>query len=267
LAGRLLDSANDKGYWNSTADTGLALFALGEYFKASNTEFASNVDFDLTTSSGKETLNSGQFGISRDISAEELLNPEGIKIDAPGKNMLSYSFEYSYPDEAERTEAVNKGFTVEKFFENLDGSKEFRVGDLVKATVEFEDNFERKGYYYGTMLSHLAVEDPIPAGFIAINPNLKNETLPSDADTENEEYYCDWAFGAYTFYADHRELRNDRLLAFKNRMWSGRFRIVYYLRAVCEGTFKMKPTQVGLMYNPEYYGMSVPKTVTVLPAQ
>ncbi|OGK04721.1 MAG: hypothetical protein A2W80_05460, partial [Candidatus Riflebacteria bacterium GWC2_50_8] len=267
LAGRLLDSANDKGYWNSTADTGLALFALGEYFKASNTEFASNVDFDLTTSSGKETLNSGQFGISRDISAEELLNPEGIKIDAPGKNMLSYSFEYSYPDEAERTEAVNKGFKVEKFFENLNGSKEFRVGDLVKATVEFEDNVERKGYYYGTMLSHLAVEDPIPAGFIAINPNLKNETLPSDADTDNEEYYCDWAFGAYTFYADHRELRNDRLLAFKNRMWSGRFRIVYYLRAVCEGTFKMKPTQVGLMYNPEYYGMSVPKTVTVLPAQ
>ena len=266
LSGRLLSSLNSSGYWHSTADTGIALFALAEYFQANDTEFATNVDFELTTATGKETINSGQFGVSREISSAELLSSAGIKITGPDKNMLSYSLEYSYPDEMDRTETVNEGFTVEKTFENLNGNKEFRVGDLVKATVEFEDNFRSEGYY-GTLLSHLAVEDPIPAGFIAINPNLKNDTIPSEADSANEEYYCDWAFGAYTFYADHRELRNDRLLAFKNRLWSGRFRLVYYLRAVCEGTFKMKPTQVGLMYNPEYYGMSVPKTITVLPAQ
>jgi hypothetical protein len=266
LSGRLLNSLSESGYWNSTADTGLALFSLAEYFKSRNTEFASNVDFELTTADGTETLNSGQFGISREISQESLLSPDGITIKAPGKIMLSYSFEYSYPDETDRTEAVNKGFSIEKKFENLSGSKEIRVGDIIKATVEFEDDFGKENRY-GAYLSHLAIEDPIPAGFIAINPNLKNDAIPSDADMDNEEYYCDWAFGAYTFYADHRELRNDRLLAFKNRSWSGRFRLVYYLRAVCEGTFKMKPSQVGLMYNPEYYGMSVPKTITVLPAQ
>ncbi|MBU1109147.1 MAG: hypothetical protein KKB51_20890 [Candidatus Riflebacteria bacterium] len=266
LSGRLLNSLNDSGYWHSTADTGIALFALAEYFKANDTEFATNVDFDLTTAKGKETINSGQFGIMREISSEELLSSDGIKIAGPTKNMLSYSLEYSYPDETDRTESVNKGFSVEKTFENLNGNKEFHVGDLVKATVEFEDHFRKDGYY-GTMLNHLAVEDPIPAGFIAINPSLKNDSIPSEADSANEEYYCDWNFGAYSFYADHRELRNDRLLAFKNRLWSGRFRIVYYLRAICEGNFKMKPTQVSLMYNPEYYGMSVPKTITVLPAQ
>jgi len=266
LSGRLLNSLGENGYWSSTADTGLALYALAEYFKSRNTEFASNVDFVLITAAGKESLNSGQFGVTREISNELLLNPEGITIEGPGKIMLSYSLEYSYPDETDRTEAVNKGFSIEKKFENLSGSEEIRVGDIIKATVEFEDDFG-KGTWFGTRLNHLAIEDPIPAGFIAINPNLKNDTIPSDADKENEEYYCDWSFGAYTFYADHRELRNDRLLAFKDRAWAGRFRLVYYLRAVCEGTFKMKPSQIGLMYNPEYYGMSIPKTITVLPAQ
>ncbi|KAF1081339.1 MAG: hypothetical protein GQF41_2145 [Candidatus Rifleibacterium amylolyticum] len=266
LSGRLLNSLGNNGYWNSTADTGLALFALAEYFKSRNTEFANNVDFVLITADGKETLNSGQFGITREISKEVLLSPEGITIEGPGKILLSYSLEYSYPDETERTEAVNKGFSIEKKFENLSGSKDIRVGDIIKATVEFEDDFGKETWY-GARLNHLAVEDPIPAGFIAINPDLKNDNIPSDADMANEEYYCDWEFGAYTFYADHRELRNDRLLAFKDRAWSGRFRLVYYLRAVCEGTFKMKPSQIGLMYNPEYYGMSVPQTITVLPAQ
>lgn len=266
MAGKLLDSLSEKGYWSSTADTGITLFALSEYFKTRQTEFADEAEFVLVTAEGRETLNSGKFGYSRELSRKELLSPEGVIIESPGKALLSYSLEYNYPDELERTEAVNHGFSVEKTFENLSGSKEIRVGDIVKATVEFEDNLEGPKRYWAHF-THLALEDPIPAGFIAINPNLKNEALPASADLENEEYYCDWSFGAYTFYADHRELRNDRLLAFKNHLWSGRFRLVYYLRAVCEGTFKMKPTQVSLMYNPEYYGMSLPKTISVLPAQ
>ncbi|NCB40037.1 MAG: hypothetical protein EOM80_14830, partial [Erysipelotrichia bacterium] len=265
IAGALLNSLKDKGYWNSTADTGLALFALSEYFAATAPSLAEEATVTLTTSVGSRPLDTGKNGITIELEPAELLATSGIKLETPGKTMLNWSLEYSYPDLASRSESVNKGFSVEKRIENLNGNKEIRVGDLLKVTVEFEDQFRKEGDY--VTLSYFVLEDPVPAGFTAINSALKNDSLPPEAEKEDEEYYCDWNDGAYTFYPDHKELRNDRLLAFKNRMWSGRFKIVYYLRAICEGTFKMKPTQAALMYNPEISGMSLPQTIKVLPAE
>jgi uncharacterized protein YfaS (alpha-2-macroglobulin family) len=136
------------------------------------------------------------------------------------------------------------------------------VGDLVKVTIEFEDKFRNEDQY--AVMEYLAIEDPIPAGFIPVNSSLKNDSLPPSA-LENEEAYCGWRSGAYRFYANHQEFHNDRLLAFKNRFWSGRFRLEYYLRAVCEGDFKMKPTKISLMYNPEFYGLSSTARIKIIP--
>lgn len=265
FSGQLLSSLKADGYWNSTADTGLALFALSEYFQAKKASIAEESSFTLVTSSGEKSLNTGKNGIVIDLSTAELNAKDGFKIKAPGKTLINWSLEYSYPDIASRSEAVNNGFTVEKTFENISGNKEIRIGDLIKVTVEFEDKFHKDGSY--AQLSYLALEDPIPAGFTAINSALKNDSLPPEASSEDDEYYCDYDSGAYSFYPDHKEFRNDRILAFKNRLWSGRFRLVYYLRAICEGNFTMKPTQVSLMYSPEISGMTVPKTINVLPAQ
>jgi uncharacterized protein YfaS (alpha-2-macroglobulin family) len=265
FSGQLLAGLKDNGYWNSTADTGMALFALSEYFKARRPEGTGEAGFKLITSAGEKPMNTGKFGIAAELSPEEIMNSNGIKIVGNGKEMINWSLEYSFPDIASRSESVDKGFSIEKTFVNMNGNKEFRVGDIIKGTLEFEDHFNKAGTY--AVLSHIALEDPIPAGFTAINSALKNDSLPPEADKQDEEYYCDWTNGAYSFYPDHREFRNDRLLAFKNRAWSGRFRLVYYLRAICEGTFIMKPSQISLMYNPEIIGMTVPQTITVQPAQ
>ncbi len=265
FAGRLLATLSDKGYWNSTADTGIALFALSEYFSKMKPGNEAELEINLTTSTGTRQVKIDRNGQAIDLTAAELLSPDGVKLVSSGNSLISYSFEYSYPDLASRSEAVNNGFAVEKTFENLNGKKEFRIGDLVKVTVTFEDQIRKDGHW--AYFSNLALEDPIPAGFTPINSSLKNDALPSDSTGEDEEYYCDYVDGAYTFYANHQEMRKDRLLAFRNHFWSGRFKLVYYLRAICEGSFKMKPTQVSLMYNPEIIGMSVPATVTVLPSE
>lgn len=263
FSGQLLASLKARGSWNSTADTGLALFALAEYFQTKNATIVQETDFNLVTAAGEKALNTGKYGLTIDLSPAELLAKEGIKITAPGKTLVNWSLEYSYPDLAMRTEPVDEGFTVEKTFENINGNKDIRIGDIIKVTLEFEDNFHKNGI--DAQLSYLALEDPIPAGFTAINSALKNDALPPGTPAEEDEYYCDWENGAYSFYPDHKEFRNDRLLAFKTRFWSGRFRLVYYLRAICEGDFAMKPTQVSLMYNPEIYGMTIPKSISVLP--
>ena len=49
---------------------------------------------------------------------------------------------------------------------------------------------------------------------------------------------------------NHFELRDDRVLAFRNQAWKGTYQYAYYARAVCEGEFVLPPTKVQLMYEP-----------------
>lgn len=265
MAGRLLASLSDKGYWSSTADTGIALYALSEYFKTMKPGNETEVGIAIDAGSESRQLKIDKNGQSIEFSAPEFFKNPGFRIISSGDTLINWSFEYSYPDLASRTEAVNNGFSLAKTLENLNGKKEIRVGDLVRVTVTFEDQIRKDGSW--AVYSNFALEDPIPAGFAPINSSLKNDSLPADATSEDDEYYCDYVDGAYTFYANHQEMRKDRLLAFKDHFWSGKFRLVYYLRAICEGSFKMKPAQVSLMYNPEINGIGVPDTITVLPAE
>ncbi|GAB4279201.1 MAG: hypothetical protein Kow0029_22990 [Candidatus Rifleibacteriota bacterium] len=264
FAGALLSQIGKEGRWHSTADTGFALLALSQYFMKTRTVDKENVELTVKTGSGEKKVNTGKYGASVELGEEDLLSEDGISINCADKALVNWSLEYSYPDLEDRTNEVNKGFSISKTFKNLNGKDTINVGDLVKVTIEFEDNFHKDDKYY--ILNYLALEDPIPAGFIPVNSSLKNDSLPP-SERENEENYCSWHDGAYTFYADHQEMQIDRLLAFKNRFWSGRFRLVYYVRAVCEGEFKMKPTRISLMYDPEIYGMTAPSSVKVLPGQ
>ncbi len=262
FAGELLSTLGQKGYWSSTADTGIALLALSQYFNKSDVVEKDQIQISLKTAAGEKNVDVDKYGSVVELSEAELF--ENIEIACKDKVLLNWSLEYTYPDQEDRKENLQNGFLIEKTFKNLNGSDEIRVGDLVKVSVEFEDKFHNDDKY--SILHYLALEDPIPAGFIAVNSSLKNDSLPA-SERDNEEAYCGWERGAWNFYADHQEIQNDRLLAFKNRFWSGRFRLVYYLRAVCEGEFKMKPTRISLMYDPEFNGMTTAAKIQVLPVK
>ena len=47
------------------------------------------------------------------------------------------------------------------------------------------------------------------------------------------------------------EMRNDRVVAFRNRAWNGMYEYSYFVRAVCEGEFVLPSTKVQLMYDPD----------------
>jgi uncharacterized protein YfaS (alpha-2-macroglobulin family) len=260
FAGQLLNSIGNKGYWHSTADTGIALLALSQYFTQYSQKAKSNPTITIKTAGEEQKIELDKYGSTIEISAADLLSGKGIQLNSSNDTLLSYSLAYSYPDKPDRTQEIIKGFIIDKTIKNLNGKDKIQVGDLIKVTIEFEDKYKNDDHF--AILHYLALEDPIPAGFIAVNSSLKNDSLPA-SEIENEEAYCGWREGAYDFYADHQELHNDKLLAFKNRFWSGRFRLVYYLRAVCEGEFAMKPTRISLMYDPEFYGMSNARRIKI----
>lgn len=261
LAGGLLKSLNQKGYWNSTADTGIALFALAEYMSKEQEITSENGKVKVATINGSKEYDVNFAGVEIELSGTEMFAKEGIQLTSSNNVLVNWSMHYSYPDDPNRKEGVANGFTIEKSFENISGSGDIKVGDIVKATITFEDKFSENDDW--RELSNLAIEDWIPAGFIPINTALKNDALPADIAPEEEQYYYDMTDGAYNFYADHQEIRKDRFLAFKNRSWSGKFKVEYYMRASYPGTFMMKPAQISLMYAPEIFGRTVPRIINI----
>jgi len=59
-------------------------------------------------------------------------------------------------------------------------------------------------------------------------------------------------------------MRDDRVLAFRDRLWRGNYQYSYYARAVCEGEFIMPSTKIQLMYAPDTASFTPAQKVSIL---
>lgn len=260
FAGALIESVGS----SRGPDTAIAIYALAKYFELQELkDVPSNLEFELETKNSKKVLNTKEHGITIQLSPEEIMNESGITLKFDNDAMINWSLEYVYPDIPDRKKSVDQGFAVNKRIDNLNGNDEYRVGDIVKITLEFQDRQSKYGEW--STFHYLTIDDPVPAGFTILNTQLKNE-IP-EITSENEEVFATWRNNAYVFYPDHYQTEHDRMLAFKDRFWSGRFRLTYYARVSTEGTFLMKPTVVSMLYDPDIMGMTKPQTIKILPAQ
>jgi hypothetical protein len=270
FAGLIMKALKPDGRWYSTADTGICLLAMADYFKRSPLpgEGESIKVKILQPELEPVEVNLTRIAEEIPLDAANLLKHRRLEIQTANDRLVHFTLLYNYPDPASRTTDLDHGWHLEKTIRNLNGSDEIKVGDIVKVTLEFEDSAHRDGKY--SRFEYVAIEDPLPAGMIAINAALKTEggtpQEDGDSDEDNEEWYCDWEDGAYKLRPDHFEMHDEKVLAFKNRLWSGRFRLSYYARAVCQGEFRLRPSRVSLMYDPEIFGLTTGETVKILPA-
>lgn len=260
LAGSLIERLNSTGYYNSTADTGIALFALSEYIKANEANLESKeAEVTIAFEGNEQSYKISPIGTELTLSKEQLT--KGFSLAGTDNSLVHWSLNYEYPANPKQEDKVTDGFTIYKEYENISGEKTIRVGDVVRVSLVFEDKFvEEDGWQ---RLSNIAVEDSIPAGFTPINSALKNDVLPSGIDDDEERYYYENHDGSYDFYPTHSEIKKDKFLAFKTQGWSGRFKLSYYLRASCPGVYKTKPAQISLMYAPEIHGRSSASTIII----
>ena len=111
FAGSLFKSITDKGYWTSTADTGIALNALAAYFKVQKPVEDKNFKVKVIAKSGTKELSIGKAPESIELSSEDLTNE--IKLESDSRAVLNYSFAYTYPDMVGRNEPVDNGFMLQ----------------------------------------------------------------------------------------------------------------------------------------------------------
>jgi uncharacterized protein YfaS (alpha-2-macroglobulin family) len=144
-------------------------------------------------------------------------------------------------------------------------SSRFRAGDLVIADLVIVTPSPR---------DFVVVEDPLPAGFEAVDSHLSTTSGALDVGESNgggscsdcnyEEARDDLAAGR-TFFEDYsqRELRDDRVLFFVDHMPPGIYHYRYLARATTLGSFVLPPTRVEEMYQPELFGRTGASQVEV----
>jgi uncharacterized protein YfaS (alpha-2-macroglobulin family) len=146
----------------------------------------------------------------------------------------------SYPPLREQP-AQDRGYLLKRRYSKVedDGTlseaKDLHVGDRVLVTLNLECR-ERAKY--------LAIEDPLPAIFEAVNPNFKSQETRA-----GEQLGIAWA-GSF------HELREDRALFFADYITPGTYTIRYLARVAAAGDATAPSAKVEEMYKPERCGLS-----------
>ncbi len=257
-AERLYGGIGERGIWTSTSDTGWGLFALGEYLKG--TAFAKEtIRVTVSQEGGAKTTVDLDPKAFRTVELDPalFLKDPRLSLTSSAEGTVLFKVELTFPRADWAAGGHEAGFKVSKTIDNTDGSKTIRIGDIVLVGVTVVSA--------GQYARYVVLDDPLPAGLVAVNSALQTEESPAGREEREEDYYYYWSpDGYYRFVPNFFEIRNDRVLAFRDDLWGGSFRYSYYARAVCEGTFVVPSTKVELMYQHQVNGYSPASTLTVL---
>ncbi len=133
---------------------------------------------------------------------------------------------------------LEHGLHVARTLKTSNPSRPMRVGENVEVEVVVMSPVARE---------LVVVDDPIPAGFEAVNEGFANRDRTMRTETSLE--------------VTHREMRDDRVVTFFDRLRAGTTRTTYRLRVIAAGRFAHPPAKVECMYAPDVFGRTAAATV------
>jgi uncharacterized protein YfaS (alpha-2-macroglobulin family) len=183
-----------------------------------------------------------------------------LVLQKQGQGRMYYRLGMRYAPKSLVVEPMDQGFSVERKYEGVDqpddvaldadGTVRVKAGSRVRVTVSMVSKARRY---------HVALVDPLPAGFEPINPGL-NVSEPDAKPPENP--VCPACRFWWTWY-EHDNLRDERAEAFTSLLPAGGYTYSYVARATTPGEFVVPPAKAEEMYRPETFGRSGTARVVV----
>jgi alpha-2-macroglobulin len=267
------------GHWSSTQENVFVLLALDRYFQTYERvtpDFVARVwlgeryagDHAFRGRTTERSNMSVPMGVLRDARPAELV----LAKDGPGR--LYYRIGLRYAPASLSLERLDRGFTVERDYEAVDqasdvrldgdGAWHVRAGSRVRVRLTMVAPARRY---------HVALVDPLPAGFEPLDPALATTgTVPSVGGSEvtplgavglgGPRVPGKWWWWSRPWF-EHQSLRDDRVEAFASLLWEGVHTYAYVARATTPGTFVVPPTKAEEMYAPETFGRGASDRVIV----
>ncbi|MGC8897764.1 MAG: MG2 domain-containing protein [Bacteroidota bacterium] len=249
------------GRWRSTQENAYVVNALQAYFNLYEREAP---DFKAQITVAKKRL-LGRIFRGRELSpysksvkltsfpAEKQLP---VVISKSGQGTLYYGIRMNYyprRDSLPRDEGIAILKTISPIGGSPQSSGKFGAGLVYKVTLTVVTPQERH---------FVVVDDPLPAGFEAINLSFETESRQLAQGLHNEDVnneYDDYWWGGF----NHVEQKDDRVLIFADALLGGVHTYSYLVRATTYGTFGMPATHAEQMYEPEVFGRTVGKIIVV----
>ena len=182
------------------------------------------------------------------------LTKQPLKLSIPEDRKAIVRVEAKAYPQLTEFKGENAGYGIARAYEkllpdgNTEGTDDLHVGDMVivRLTIELPPGNDR----------YLAINDPLPAVFEAVNPEFNTQNVRRNAAQPGvEQWFCDF-----------RELRTDRALFFTDYSpGKGKFELNYLARVVAEGDVIAPSTSIEAMYDPTKHGLSPTQRIKTLP--
>jgi uncharacterized protein YfaS (alpha-2-macroglobulin family) len=259
-----------RGRWENTQENVFILLALDRYFNAFE---KITPNFVARAWLGERFAGEQQFkGRSTDrqqvnVPMRYLANQGGAQnliISKDGAGRLYYRIGMNYAPSDLNLRPADYGFTVERVYEavddradvarDADGTWHIKAGARVRVRLTMVATARRY---------HVALVDPLPAGFEALNPSLATTgSIPRDEKQSGVGELGSRASinGGYGWWwwrpewFEHQNLRDERAEAFTSLLWEGVYKYSYVARATTPGDFVVPPAKAEEMYHPETFG-------------
>ena len=250
------------GRWGSTQENAFVLLSLDRYF---HTYEKVTPDFVARAWLGDKfagehafkgrTTERDHIAIPMQWLGTEMKGPQNFVLAKDGPGRLYYRIGMQYAPTDLKLPPADNGFVVSRLYEgaddpndvkrDADGTWRVKAGAKVRVRVAMVAQSRRY---------HVALVDPLPAGFEAMNSALAvTGEIPKDPKaTEGRGKYWYWA---RTWY-EHENMRDERVEAFASLLWDGVWDYTYVARATTPGVFVVPPAKAEEMYSPETFGRS-----------
>jgi len=248
-----------RGRWLNTQENAFVLMALDLYFRTYEKitpNFVSRIwlgtDYAGDHAFKGRTTEYYQVDIAmKDVATHDKQN---LTIQKDGAGRLYYRIGMKYAPEDLKLEPADYGFVVERRYEGADNPKDVtrdangvwhvKAGARVKIKLNLVN--ENRRY-------HVALVDPIPAGFEPMNPALAT-TGPLPVENPNETSSRGRYWWWYGPWYEHQNMRDERVEAFASLLYEGNHKYEYIARATTPGNFVVPPPKAEEMYMPETFG-------------
>ena len=256
----LLRSRSKDGSWGSTNNTISVIDAMTDYLiwqRETESEFTLKILLD------DEEKQSFDYNAQTILDQNSLEIPVGelglgsfssLTFEKINHNELNNNFYYDislkYFLPIDTIPPRDEGFSITREFYSLEDKEgenpvtKASPGDVLRGHIEV---FVPEGRNF------VAVEDFIPAGVELINFNLATENKSLLAKEQNDYNWWRGYYDNRKLRPNMKELRDDRLFLFKERLPAGEYEYDYYVRVLIPGKFHHLPAVVSEMYFPENF--------------
>ncbi len=245
---RWLMTAKTAAHWSTPHETAWVVQALTGWMAATgelDADYAYELNVNLeTVANGRFTQENLTDNLEIEIPIPNLSTETVNFVDVQrgdGDGRLYYTLGLNSFVDAAGVTAVNRGIGIERHYYDADCDPEARQCTPIEQISAGERVRVELSITVAQDLIYAIIEDPIPAGAEAIDPNL--ETSVSGFGASNERSDLEYKYGYWGYWFFNRvEFRDEQVRFLAEFLPAGTYQYTYFLQTTIPGEYQVRPT-------------------------